>query len=120
MQVHNYEKLIVWQKSMEVVTKIYQITKEFPKEELYGLTSQMRRCAVSIPSNISEGSRRKTQKDFAHFLTISFGSGAELETQIKIAKNLKFVSIEEYEDISEQLEEIMKMLNVLIEKYSNV
>jgi len=104
---------------MELVTEIYKITKKFPKEELYGLTSQMRRSAISIPSNISEGSRRKTEKDFAHFLTISFGSGAELETQIKIAKNLEFVSIEEYSNISEKLDEVMKMLNVLIEKYSH-
>ncbi len=115
MLVHNYEKLIVWQKAMDLVAEVYKFTAEFPKAEVYGLSSQMRRSAVSIPSNIAEGSRRKTKKDFSHFLIISFGSGSELDTQLKIAKRLKFVTIEEYEKVQALLEEVMRMLNKLIE-----
>ena len=75
---------------MELVVAVYSLTADFPKEEIYGLTAQMRRSAVSIPSNIAEGRRRNTEKDFARFLSIAFGSGAELETQVEIAKMLKY------------------------------
>ncbi len=88
MQVESYKNLIVWQKSMDLVVAIYEITESFPKTEMYGLVSQMRRCAVSIPSNIAEGQRRVGRKDYCHFLSISFGSGSELETQIEIVKRL--------------------------------
>ena len=115
MQVHNYEKLTVWQKAMDLVVDIYSLTSKFPKEEMYGLSSQMRRCAVSIPSNIAEGSLRKTKKDFSHFLIIAFGSGAELETQLKLAKRLGFISDEQYNKHNALLNEIMKMLNKLTE-----
>jgi four helix bundle protein len=115
MQVHNYEKLTVWQKAMDLVFLIYKITGMFPKTEIYGLVSQMKRSAVSIPSNIAEGSRRKTKKDFAHFLVMAFGSGGELETQLKIAKKLEFVTMKEYNEVDILLNEIMKMLNKLIE-----
>jgi len=91
----SYQKLIVWQKSMHLVTQIYKLTQDFPKDERYGLTSQMRRCAVSIPSNIAEGSQRKTQKQFSYFIDISLGSSAELETQIIIANNLGYLESEE-------------------------
>lgn len=91
MKIESYENLIVWQKSMDLVTAIYELTRQFPKEEVFGLTSQMRRAAVSIPSNIAEGSRRGSRKDFRNFLLIAYGSGAELETQIKIAKRLSYV-----------------------------
>lgn len=115
MQTHNYEKLLVWQRAMILVTDIYALTGDFPKTEVYGLVSQMRRCAVSIPSNIAEGSRRKSKKDFARMLVLAFGSGAELETQIKIAKNLGFGSMKECEMAERSLGEVMKMLNKLIE-----
>ncbi|MFC1612692.1 four helix bundle protein, partial [Patescibacteria group bacterium] len=88
MAIHSYKELIVWQRAIELVVAIYKLTEDFPKEEIYGLTSQMRRCAISIPSNIAEGRFRGTKNDFLHFLRISYSSGAELETQIVIAKLL--------------------------------
>lgn len=100
---------------MDLVEKVYRLTYEFPKEEQYGIISQMRRCAVSIPSNIAEGSRRGTKKDFAHFLIISFGSAGELETQLKIAKRLEFGKLDKYLEIEELMQEILRMLNKLIE-----
>lgn len=121
MGIHNYEKLSVWQKSMDLVESVYRITEKFPKEELYGLTSQMRRCAVSIPSNIAEGSHRKTNKDFCQFLAISSGSAAELQTQIKIAKRLGFsrTSVSEYERVEALIVEVRKMLFKLIESLNS-
>lgn len=82
MRVNDYKKLVVWQKSMDLVVAVYSLTDKFPKSEQYGLISQMMRCSVSLPSNIAEGSRRKTTKDFSHFLIMALGSGSELETQI--------------------------------------
>ena len=116
MQMHDYEKLVVWQKSMDFVIFVYEITKKFPKNEDYALTSQIRRAVISVPSNIAEGSRRNTQKDFAHFLTMSLGSLAELDTQIKIAERLKYVSKKDEIELYEKLSEIMRMLNKLIER----
>ena len=86
--VSSYKELIVWQRAMELVVEIYKLTEKYPREEIYGLTNQTRRSAVSIASNIAEGRYRGTKKDFTNFLRISFGSGAELETQIKIAKTI--------------------------------
>ncbi len=114
--MHDYEKLVVWQKSMDFVIFVYEITKKFPKNEDYALTSQIRRAVISVPSNIAEGSRRNTQKDFAHFLTMSLGSLAELDTQIKIAERLKYVSKKDEIELYEKLSEIMRMLNKLIER----
>jgi four helix bundle protein len=82
--LNSYKDLIVWQRAMELVVEIYKLTDKFPKEEIYGIISQMRRCAISIPSNIAEGRRRDGKKDFRRFLIIAYGSGAELETQIEI------------------------------------
>ena len=80
--IHSYKNLLVWQRSMDLVVAIYGLTKKFPKEEIYGLTSQMRRASVSIPSNIAEGRFRGTRKDYLQFLRIAYSSGAELETQM--------------------------------------
>ena len=110
----SYKNLQVWQKSIELVVATYELTDLFPKEEVYGLTSQMRRSAVSIPSNIAEGSRRGTKKDYRHFLLIAYGSGAELETQIEIAKRLPFGKKLNYLKVDGLLEEVMKMLNKMI------
>src|SRR3989338_6933780 len=90
MSTKSFKDLIVWKKSIELVAEIYKLTELFPKSEIFGLTSQMRRAAVSIPSNIAEGSKRGTQKDFKHFLMMAFGSGGELETQFAIIKILPF------------------------------
>ena len=101
---------------MDMVVKIYELTEQFPKSEIYGLTSQMRRSAVSIPSNISEGSNRSSRKDFKNFLQNAYGSGAELETQIEIAKRMHFGAELLYHQIDGTLSEIMRMLNSLIKR----
>ena len=115
--LNSYRDLIVWQKSMELVVAVYELTENYPKSELYGLTSQSRRCGVSIPSNIAEGRRRGTINEFRHFLTISYASGAELETQIEIAKRLSFGKHLDYSKVDALLEEVMKMLNTMINKF---
>lgn len=119
-KIQSFKDLIVWQKATDLVIKIYDLTQHFPKEELYGLSSQMRRCAVSIPSNIAEGSNRGTRKDFSQFLRIAYGSGAELETQIEISKRLSFSGELDYNVIDTTLNEIMKMLVSLIKKLKTV
>ncbi|MEO6728368.1 MAG: four helix bundle protein [Candidatus Dojkabacteria bacterium] len=113
---NSYKDLIVWQKSITLVNQIYSVTKVFPREELYGLTNQIRRASVSIPSNIAEGSRRGTRKDYANFLRISLGSVAELETQLIIAINLNFLDEDSAKDIMNTLDEIGKILNTIIKK----
>lgn len=113
VKIQSYKNLIVWQKSMDLVVKIYKITEQYPKNELYGLISQTRRSAVSIPSNIAEGSRRVSKKDFRQFVLIAYGSGSELETQIEIAKRLPFGQKMDFTEIDALLEEVMKMLNTL-------
>ena len=109
--INSYKELIVWQKARGLVIEVYTITACFPKDETYGLSSQMRRCAISIPSNIAEGRYRSTKKDFSHFLTMAFGSGAELETQIDIAKELYADRNIDYVKADKLLEEVMRMLN---------
>lgn len=110
MKIQSYEDLVVWQKSMDLVIEIYKLTNSFPKEEIYGLSSQMRRASISIPSNIAEGSRRGTRKDYRNFINNALGSGAELETQIKIAKRLCFVMENSYTKCDQLLNEIMRMM----------
>lgn len=99
---------------MDLAVKVYCLTENFPKEEIYGLTSQMRRAVVSIPSNIAEGKLRGGSKEFRHFLLIAFGSGGELETQVELAKKLPKTSNLDYSDVEQLLNEVMKMLNGLI------
>ncbi|MFC1734071.1 four helix bundle protein [candidate division KSB1 bacterium] len=112
----SYKDLTVWKKGIDLVKEVYSLTGQFPKDESFGLTSQMRRSSVSIPSNIAEGKMRGTQKDYRHFLLHSFGSGAELETQIEITKQLPFGKKLDYNKVDSLLEEVMKMLNTLIRK----
>lgn len=109
-----YQDLIVWKKSIELVIAIYKLTEKFPKEEIYGLTSQIQRAAVSIPSNIAEGKMRGGNIEFKRFLLIAFASGAELETQLCISKKLPKTVNLDYNKIDSLLEEVMKMLNKLI------
>jgi four helix bundle protein len=109
-----HKDLNVWKESILLVTIIYEKTKSFPKDELFSLTSQIRRCAVSIPSNISEGAARESNKEFLRFLYISQGSIAELDTQLLIASNLKFLSEEDYAILADKLTSIRKMLAGLI------
>lgn len=112
--MNSYKDLKVWQKSIELVVQVYTLTKSFPKEELYGLTSQIRRAAISIPSNIAEGFARRSKKDHIHFLRIAYASGAELETQLIIAAKLEFARQIDFFVINGLVEEIMKMLNGLM------
>lgn len=110
----SYKDLIVWQKSMRLVVEIYKLTEKMPREEVYGLTSQMRRSAISIPSNIAEGRRRGGKNEYRHFLTIAYGSGAELETQVELLKQLPFGSKLGYNIVDGLLSEVMRMINKML------
>jgi len=114
-----YTELFVWQKSMELVTVVYRETRNFPKEEIYGLTSQIRRCAVSIPSNIAEGFGRQSQQDFIRFLKISMGSLFELQTQLRIAKNLEYFEEGKFNTVFEETREIERMLSAFIQSITD-
>ncbi|UKB84483.1 four helix bundle protein [Chryseobacterium sp. MEBOG06] len=110
----NFKELLVWQKSIDFVTDIYRATELFPKIEIYGLISQIRRAAVSIPSNIAEGNSRRSKPDYLQFLKIARGSCAEIETQLTICKNLNLLNEESYLKLNQGIIEITKMLNGLI------
>lgn len=110
----NYRQLDVWKRSVTLVGRVYQSTKQFPKDEQFGLVSQMRRCAVSIPSNIAEGHARKSKDDFARFLRIAMGSCAELDTQTVVANNLGYLGEAEARYICDECMVIQKMLHKLI------
>lgn len=114
----SHKDLIVWQKSMEHVTKIYVVTRSFPKEETFGIVSQMRRAALSIPSNISEGYGRLYEKERVKFLSNALGSATELETQIVLSKNLDFISIDEAAKLQQEIQEIIRMLTSLIKTFN--
>lgn len=116
MSVKSYKDLQLWQKSVDLVEDIYRITALFPKEEQYGLTSQLRRAAVSLPSNIAEGSARNSTKELMHFLAIASGSLAEIETQIEIARRLHFLEEDAEKLLIETLTEIGRMLRGLYKK----
>jgi len=109
-----HKDLNVWIKAVELVTLIYKETNSFPSSEIYGLTSQIRRSAVSIPSNIAEGAGRNSKKEFSRFLSISIGSASELETQLIISRNLGFIEDLTFENIITELEDIRKMTSGLI------
>ena len=110
----SHKDLIVWQKSMDHVAAIYVATKAFPKEELFGIVSQMRRAAVSIPSNIAEGYGRLYDKETVKFLSNALGSASELETQLIISKDIGYLLIEDFQKLINQIEEIIRMLSALI------
>jgi len=118
MQSRNFRDLRVWRFGKEIVLQIYQLTGKFPDEERYGLSSQMRRAAVSIPSNIAEGFNRYHNKEYRNFLFISLGSCAELETQLEIAINLGFIQAESSENIMDKLDHESRMLRKLIDSLS--
>ena len=110
MGMHNYRELKIWQRSMDFVVKVYEISAEFPKEERYGLISQLRACVVSVPSNISEGAGRGTNKQFKRFLEISMGSINEAQTQIELAYRVNYVKKEIYESLIDEALQIYKMI----------
>ena len=113
-----FKDLVALQKGMRLVEAIYKITREFPHEELYGLTSQMRRSAVSIPSNIAEGQLRKSKNEFAQFISIALGSCAELSTQFDLSKRLGYLDEMNFLRIAEDINELMKILHGLRKKLS--
>jgi four helix bundle protein len=109
-----HKKLDVWKLSMDLVTQVYKITDSFPREERYSLTSQIRRAAVSIPSNIAEGAARQTKKEFTNYLHMAQGSLSELDTQLELAKSLGYLSFDDWQSIDVQMERIDKMITGLI------
>lgn len=115
-KIKDYEDLKIWQKGIEIVKDIYGLTDKFPKEEMYGLASQMKRAAISIPSNIAEGFERFHGKEYKQYLRISLGSSAELSTQTTIAKELKFIDETSARNIKEELKTLSKMISTLIKK----
>jgi four helix bundle protein len=116
--VRSYRDLLVWQKSMALVRDVYRVTRLFPDDERFGLISQMRRCAVSIPSNIAEGHGRHQTGDFIRFLRMANGSLYELQTQLEIARDLAYIDSDEYKLVSSITEELERMLPSLIRKLS--
>ena len=119
-EIKSYKDLLIWQKGIKIVCLVYQLVKAFPKEELYALTSQLKRASVSIPSNIAEGYGRNTEKSFSHFLDISRGSLFEVETQLIIANELGFITNQTlYNEILGQIEEESKMINAFSKTLKN-
>lgn len=117
--MNNFRKLKIWKRSISLATDVYEVTKQFPKSELYGITSQVRRSVVSISSNIAEGAGRQSQKEFIQFLNIAKGSCYELETQLLISKNLNYTNEESYLALESELIKIEKMIYALIKKIKN-
>lgn len=107
--MNNYKELKIWRKSVDLTVRLYEVTQGFPKDEQYGLTAQVRRCAISIPSNIAEGAGRNSRKEFSRFLGLSNGSSCELETQLIIAREVGLIDQEIFESLVGELTEIQKM-----------
>ena len=114
--IKTFRELDIWKRGIEPVKEIYSATKSFPSHEIYGLTSQMRRAAVSIPSNVAEGFRRRHPKEFKQFLSIALGSAAELETQIVIAKELNYIGSDSEDRMLELIDHISRMIANLLTK----
>ena len=117
--IKTYRDLLVWQKSMDLVTEIYRLSKSFPQDELYGLSAQIRRSAVSVPTNIAEGYGRQSKQDYLRFLKMASGSLYELQTQIEISQKLSYISKDDYEVIFNRAKEIERMLSSMIRKVEN-
>lgn len=114
MKIHSYKELIVWQKAIELVRLVYTLTSLFPKNEQFGITSQIRRAVVSIPSNIAEGYARKSHKEYLQFYSIAYGSALETETQLIISKKLELADPNQITKSESLLEEVIKMLYVMV------
>lgn len=117
--MRDFRQLRVWEESHDLTLRIYQITKTFPKEELFALTNQMRRSCSSIPTNIAEGCGRETNKDYAHFLQIALGSSFELDYQILLAKDLQYIDENLYSALNDKIDKIKRQLAILIKKVRN-
>ena len=116
MAIKSYRDLIVWQKAMTLVEEIYKATRQFPKEEIYGLTGQIRRAVVSVPSNIAEGQGRGSTKEFLHHLSIAYGSLCEVGTQVIIAQRLDYLKPPEAERLDDAIAEVARLINGLANK----
>jgi four helix bundle protein len=116
--METHKNLMVWQRSILFVTKVYNLTKHYPKEELYSMVSQIRRAAISIPSNIAEGCARNTTKEYIQFLYIALGSAAEIETQFIISINLDYIKEDEGKSLTNDVQEIIRMITGLIKSLS--
>ena len=114
--IKDFKDLILWQRAMDLVVEVYQLVKKLPKEELFALSDQIRRAAISIPSNIAEGQGRNSSKEFIHFLSIAKGSKAELETQLLLCVRINYLTESEIEKAMSLIEEVGKMLNSLQKK----
>ena len=112
--MQHFKSLLVWQKSHELVQEVYRVSRDFPREELYGLTSQLRRAAVSIPSNIAEGCGRGTDGEFARFLNIAMGSAYEVEYQMLLARDLGYIETMQHQSLELKITEIKKMMTGLL------
>ena len=112
----NYKELIIWQKGIVIIKSVYQLVKQFPAEEKYGLVSQMTRAAVSISANIAEGSSRNSDKDYARFLQMALGSAFEVQTYLVIAKEMSLAKLTDIQEIETMLEEEIKMIHSFIKK----
>lgn len=117
--MHRFKELVVWQKSIVLTREVYAVTDRFPASEKYGLSSQINRCAVSIPSNIAEGAGRNSNKEFIQFIGIATGSLYELETQLIIAEQIGYIKPEEFKLLSDSVEEISSMLYSLKRSLEN-
>ena len=116
-EIKSYKDLLIWQKGIDIIIKLYQLVEGFPKEEIYALTSQLKRAAISISSNIAEGYGRNSTQSYIHFVSISRGSLFELETQLIVAQKLKFIKNETlFSDLMNQITEESKMLNSFLNK----
>ena len=109
--MRDFHKLVIWEKSHQLTLDIYKLTQKFPKEELFGLTSQIRRAISSVPTNIAEGCGRETTKDFAHFLQISIGSACEIEYQLLLAHDLNYITDEDYNRLNDEIVSVRKMIH---------
>ena len=116
MEIKNYKDLTVWQKAMDLAVEIYKLIGKLPKEEMYALSNQMRRAAVSIPSNVAEGHTRKSTKEYINFLSIAQGSKSELETQLLLCNKLQYLDEEDTKCTFELLSEVGKMITTLTQK----
>lgn len=114
--MHNFKELNIWKDSKEFSLKVYKEVSKFPSSEMFGITSQIKRCVISIPSNIAEGAGRNSKKDFSRFISIAIGSSFELETQLIIAKDLKFIDEPSFVKLNDRLSKIQKML-IKFKKY---
>lgn len=115
-KIVSYRDLLIWQKSMDLIVDIYKVSAKFPKEEIYGLTAQIRRASISVPSNIAEGYGRRSTGDYKRFLNIALGSLFEFQTQLEVSKRLNYLGENEFEPLNELSNEIERMTNSLISK----